>query len=103
MTNDLADTAQYLLGTATVLGATYLYSTGDTDASNSLRPPPINVTEYRRSGEKSYFDLESIASVNRSPLPRGEAFSSSRPSTPSFERRPVRVKSSEHLSASKRA
>lgn len=101
--HDSTNTAQYLLGTATVLGATYLYSTAETGASNSLRPPPINVTEYRRSGEKSYFDLESVASVNRSPLPRGEAFSSSRPSTPSFERRPVRVKSSEHLSASKRA
>lgn len=97
------DTAQYLLGTATVLGATYLYSTAETSASNTMRPPPINVSEYRRSGEKSYFDLESIASVNRSPLPRGEAFSSSRPSTPSFERRPIRVKSSEHLSANKRA
>jgi UDP-sugar transporter A1/2/3 len=101
--SDPANTAQYLLGTATVLGATYLYSTAETRASNTLRPPPINVSEYRRSGEKSYFDLESIASVNRSPLPRGEAFSSSRPSTPSYERRPVRMKSSEHLSANKRA
>jgi UDP-sugar transporter A1/2/3 len=101
--SDPANTAQYLLGTLTVLGATYLYSTAETRASNTLRPPPINVSEYRRSGEKSYFDLESIASVNRSPLPRGEAFSSSRPNTPSFERRPVRMKSSEHLSASKRA
>jgi UDP-sugar transporter A1/2/3 len=101
--SDPANTAQYLLGTLTVLGATYLYSTAETRASNTLRPPPINVSEYRRSGEKSYFDLESIASVNRSPLPRGEAFSSSRPNTPSFERRPVRMKSSEYLSASKRA
>jgi UDP-sugar transporter A1/2/3 len=101
--SDPANAAQYLLGTATVLGATYLYSTAETRASNTLRPPPINVSEYRRSGEKSYFDLESIASVNRSPLPRGEAFSSSRPNTPSFERRPVRMKSSELLSANKRA
>jgi UDP-sugar transporter A1/2/3 len=101
--SDPANTAQYLLGTLTVLGATYLYSTAETRTSNALRPPPINVSEYRRTGEKSYFDLESIASVNRSPLPRGEAFSSSRPNTPSFERRPVRMKSSEHLSATKRA
>ena len=97
------DTAQYLLGTATVLGATYLYSTAESGASNTMRPPPINVSEYGRSGEKSYFDLESVASVNRSPLPRGEAFSSSRPGTPSFERRPARVKSMEPLSANKRA
>jgi hypothetical protein len=86
----------------TVLGATYLYSIGETGNSNgSLRPPPINVTEYKRSGEKSYFDIESIASVNRSPLPRGESYSTSRPGTPGFERRPI--KSSEHLTADKRA
>lgn len=98
----LANSRQYLLGTVTVLGATYLYSSGEASNSNtSLRPPPINVSEYGRSGEKSYFDLESIASVNRSPLPRGEAFSTSRPGTPTFERRPV--KSSEHLTANKRA
>jgi hypothetical protein len=96
----LTDSRQYLLGTVTVLGATYLYSIGET-GNNSLRPPPINVTEYKRNGEKSYFDLESIASVNRSPLPRGEGFSTSRPGTPGFERRPI--KSSEHLTANKRA
>jgi hypothetical protein len=96
----LANTRQYLLGTVTVLGATYLYSIGETGSSiSSLRPPPINVTEYKRNGEKSYFDLESIASVNRSPLPRGDGFSTSRPGTPGFERRPV--KSSEHLAANK--
>lgn len=98
-----ANTAQYLLGTAIVLGATYLYSTAETSSSSPMRPPPINVSEYGRSGEKSYFDLESVASVNRSPLPRGEAFTSSRPGTPSFERRPARVKSSEPMVASKRA
>jgi UDP-sugar transporter A1/2/3 len=93
---------QYLLGMVTVLGATYLYSIGETgNGNNSLRPPPINVTEYKRSGEKSYFDIESIASVNRSPLPRGESYSTSRPGTPGFERRPI--KSSEHLMADKRA
>lgn len=94
-----ANSRQYLLGTATVLGATYLYSTADTSSSSTARPPPISVSEYKRSGEKSYFDLESVASVNRSPLPRGEGFSSSRPSTPGFERRPVRAKSSERLTA----
>jgi hypothetical protein len=98
----LANSKQYLLGTVTVLGATYIYSIGDAgNGSNSLRPPPINVTEYKRNGEKSYFDLESIASVNRSPLPRGDAFSTSRPGTPTFERRPI--KSSELLTANKRA
>lgn len=100
---DLADTLQYLVGTVIVLAATYLYSTSGGKAGNASRPPPISVSEYKRDGEKSYFDLESVASVNRSPLPRGEGFSTSRPGTPSFERRSVRVKSSDHLTPDKRA
>lgn len=100
----LTSSPQYLIGTVTVLAATFLYSSAsDPSSSRSpLRPPPINVSEYKKDGEKSYFDLESIASANRSPMPRGEAFSTSRPGTPSFERRPARVKSSDHL-AGKRA
>lgn len=101
---DFEITAFYLIGTVTVLAATFLYSpASDPSSSRSpLRPPPINVSEYKKDGEKSYFDLESVASANRSPMPRGEAFSTSRPGTPSFERRPARVKSSDHL-AGKRA
>ncbi|KAL1588961.1 hypothetical protein WHR41_02526 [Cladosporium halotolerans] len=100
---DFDITVFYLVGTATVLGATYLYSTGTPRSSNTMRPPPINVSEYKRDGEKSYFDLESVASVNRSPLPRGEAFSTSRPGTPTFERRPARMKSSDPLTPNKRS
>ncbi|KAM0716551.1 hypothetical protein Q7P37_007996 [Cladosporium fusiforme] len=103
---DFEITAFYLVGTVTVLAATFLYSSAEPSSSSPLRPPPINVSEYKRDGEKSYFDLESVASANRSPLPRGEAYSTSRPGTPgtpSFERRPARIKSSDHLSMNKRA
>ncbi|KAK3112771.1 UDP-galactose transporter Gms1 [Teratosphaeriaceae sp. CCFEE 6253] len=80
---DFQITPSYAIGTGVVLVATYMYNTEPEDRP---RPPPIYVSD-EKSSEASYFDLESIASAARSPL-RGEALSTSRPSTPSFERRP---------------
>jgi solute carrier family 35 (UDP-sugar transporter), member A1/2/3 len=79
-----AYTLQYMLGTAIVLIATYLYNTAVDDRR---RPPPISISDYEKSGEQSYFDIDSVASVSRSPL-RHEGLSSSRPGTPGFERKP---------------
>jgi UDP-sugar transporter A1/2/3 len=92
---------QYVFGTATVLGATYLYSAAEGESARKLRPPPISVSDYEKSEELSYFDLESVANPAKSPM-HGGAISSSRPSTPASERRPLRMKSSENL-RSKRA
>jgi hypothetical protein len=63
-----------------------------------MRPPPINVSQYEKSGESGYFDLESVSSVARSPLRdlTRDALSTSRPGTPVNERRHhYRVKSTE--------
>lgn len=79
--------AQYLLGTATVLTATWLYNTGPPD--HRSKPPPINISEYeKRGGEPGYFDIEAVASAARSPaMQRNGALSTSRPSTPTYERK----------------
>ncbi|KAI7705064.1 nucleotide-sugar transporter, partial [Hortaea werneckii] len=46
----------YLLGTATVVGATYLYNA---DPDHRGRPPPISVTSYNeKNSEPGYFDLD---------------------------------------------
>jgi len=97
-TNDL----QYIAGAGTVLGATYLYSSADSGSSKAFRPPPINVTDYEKSEGRGYFDLESVGAAAKSPL-RGNALSTSRPTTPVVERSHFRSKSSENLRAGKRA
>ena len=58
------------------------------------RPPPINVSMYEKSDETGYFDIESVGTASKSPLrdPLREALSSSRPGTPTYERRPIRAK-----------
>lgn len=83
-----------------VLGATYLYNNAPED--QKLRPPQIKIPESEKRSQQGYFDIESIATPARSPLrtPSGEALSTSRPSTPVFERLP-RMKSTE-LRMSKR-
>ncbi|TKA71093.1 hypothetical protein B0A55_08342 [Friedmanniomyces simplex] len=79
---DFQITSTYLLGTSIVLVATYLYNTAPDDKA---RPPPIYITD-EKSGEPSYFDLESVTTAGKSPL-RNEGLSTSRPSTPTYERR----------------
>ena len=93
-----ANTLQYLLGTAVVLAATYLYNKASDDPKP--KPPQIMIANGEKGSEQSYFDLESVVAPARSPL-RTEALSTSRPNTPTFERRPRSAKSSE-LSISKR-
>ena len=89
---------QYLLGTAVVLFATYLYNNAPADGKP--KPPQIRVPDMEKRNEPSYFDLESVVAPARSPL-RNDALSTSRPGTPSYERRPHSMKSSE-LKVSKR-
>ncbi|KAK5119691.1 hypothetical protein LTR85_007267 [Meristemomyces frigidus] len=96
---DFHITSLYLLGTAIVLGATYMYNA--TAADRRARPPPISVSDYEKSGEPSYFDLESVTVAAKSPL-RGEALSTSRPGTPTFERRPRPKSPGPSLTISKR-
>ncbi|KXL48808.1 hypothetical protein M433DRAFT_62915 [Acidomyces richmondensis BFW] len=83
---DFHITSFYLLGTATVLIATYLYNSPSDEERKKMRPPPISVSEYK-PGAGSYFDLEAVATASKSPL-RSDALSTSRPGTPTFERRP---------------
>ncbi|KAK4545901.1 hypothetical protein LTR36_002465 [Oleoguttula mirabilis] len=99
---DFHITSLYLLGTAIVLGATYLYNATPADrADRRARPPPISVSDYEKTGEPSYFDLEFVTVAAKSPL-RGEALSTSRPNTPTFERRPRPKSPGPNLTISKR-
>ncbi|KAK0824414.1 UDP-galactose transporter Gms1 [Friedmanniomyces endolithicus] len=72
-----------LLGTSVILSATYLYNT---TPEVEWRPPPIYITG-EKSGEQSYFDLESVTVAGKSSM-RNEPLSTSRPATPTYERRP---------------
>jgi len=75
----------YLLGTVTVVGATYLYNA---DPVHRSRPPPISVTSYNeKNNEPGYFDLESVPTPARTPI-RGDGLSTSRPTTPGSRSRP---------------
>ncbi|PSK36608.1 UDP-galactose transporter [Elsinoe australis] len=97
---NLRITLSYLVGTAIVLGATYLY----TMPESIPRPPPISVATYEKSddsrGQGAYFDLEKTSSAKLE-APRTQALTSSRPTTPTYERRHGHTKSSE-LRLSKR-
>lgn len=81
---------QYVVGTAVVLAATYIYS-----SETSRSPvPPITIVDYEKTtvGEnQSYFDVQPLDQKTTRP---GEALSTSRPNTPG-ERRLTRKKSSE--------
>ena len=93
---------QYLLGTGIVIAATYLYNNTLDDVKP--KPPQIKIPSPSPDGEKrnepGYFDLESVVAPARSPL-RSDALSTSRPGTPSYERRPHSSKG-ESLRLSKR-
>lgn len=75
---------QYLLGTAVVFFATYLYG-----SEERPRPPPIVIADYEKTtigGEPSYFDLQSAPLKAKNSI-RGDALTTSRPGTPTYERR----------------
>lgn len=85
----------FLLGTLVTLAAAFIYQSAMDE--KRLRPPPINVSQYEKSQESGYFDLEAVTTAAKTPLrdsTRG-ALSTSRPGTPSGERRLFRAKSSE--------
>ncbi|KAL1297348.1 hypothetical protein AAFC00_004892 [Neodothiora populina] len=83
---DFEITASFVVGTAVVLLATYLYSSD----AQSHRPAPISIAEYEKTtigGGRSSLDVQANPPKNlRSPM-RGEAHTTSRPGTPTFERR----------------
>lgn len=75
-----------MLGTAIVLAATYLYGIDD-----KPQIPPIRIADYEkttvgRAVDVPYLDVESPNTKGMSTL-RTEALTTSRPSTPTFERR----------------
>jgi len=96
---DFEITSFYLLGTAATLFATYLYN-GSPDDSRP-KPPQIRVPDAEKRGENSYFDIEASAVPAKSPL-RSEALTTSRPGTPTFERRPLHRAKSGDLRVLKR-
>lgn len=89
---------QYIFGTAVVLFATYLYSNED----RPLSAPTVSIADYEKTtidGEPGYFDLEKPNAGLKAKAPlRSEALSSSRPSTPTLERKAIRTKSQEFRS-----
>lgn len=93
---------QYFLGTPIVLLATYLFNANTQDESKP-KPPPINIVDAEKH-DGAYFDLESVVAPAKSPLrsSHAEALSTSRPGTPTYERVPHRMKSSDFLKMSKR-
>lgn len=82
---------QYLVGTTVVLSATYLYNaSGD---GEQPRAPEIRIPASEKEKEQgSYFALVPAASPSKAPL-RSEALSTSRPTTPTVERLPHKLKS----------
>ncbi|KAK1818261.1 UDP-galactose transporter Gms1 [Friedmanniomyces endolithicus] len=80
---DFEVTPTFLLGASVVLSATYLYSSTPEDEP---QPPSIHITD-EKSAVQSYFDLESVTVAGKSPI-RNESLSTSRPATPTYERRP---------------
>ncbi|PPJ50365.1 hypothetical protein CBER1_05923 [Cercospora berteroae] len=85
----------FLLGTIITLAAAFAYQSAPNE--KQLRPPPINVSQYEKSQSPGYFDLESVSTASKSPLRDSmrDGLSTSRPGTPSGERRLFRAKSSE--------
>ncbi|KAF4556579.1 Nucleotide-sugar transporter-like protein [Elsinoe fawcettii] len=89
---DFKITFTYIIGTAIVLGATYLYTLPDVS-----RPSQISSAQFEKSatrGEASYFDIEKT-NTSRLEAPRVQGLTSSRPTTPTFERRHGQTKSGE--------
>lgn len=88
---------QFVLGSAAVLLATYIYN----GSSNESPLPGINISvhdneKYDRD-HNSYFDIDPVPpldAMTMSPPLRGDVLTTSRPSTPTFERRHLRSRSS---------
>src|SRR6201999_1239955 len=79
--------AQYVIGTAIVLFATYLYSSQD-----RFRSSPVRLAEYEKTtigGDPAFFD-EPAPVLAKSTL-KTEALSTSRPGTPTLERHHFRI------------
>ncbi|KXX76076.1 UDP-galactose transporter [Madurella mycetomatis] len=74
-------TSSFVLGTALVIGSTYLYSLPE---RKRARPPPINIVSYEKTtieGTPRYVDQDKL-SVNPLDSARGAGLSSSRPASP---------------------
>ncbi|EMC98515.1 hypothetical protein BAUCODRAFT_121381 [Baudoinia panamericana UAMH 10762] len=79
---DMHLSLSYLVGALLVVAATFVYNAEPAEPS---KVPPIKVSDFG-TDEQSYFDLETVVTGGKTPL-RGEALSTSRPTTPGFDRR----------------
>lgn len=82
---DFILTRNFLIGTSIVLFATYLYNSSE----RSHRPPPIRIHSYEKTTVDSLSTDEKDATQKKPATPvRNEGHSSSRPGSPSGQRRP---------------
>ncbi|KAL2016790.1 hypothetical protein VTK56DRAFT_3003 [Thermocarpiscus australiensis] len=78
---DFEVTASFILGTALVIGSTYMYSLPE---RKRARPPPIHIASYEKTtieGTPRYVDQDRL-SVNPLDSARSAGLSSSRPASP---------------------
>ncbi|AEO63848.1 uncharacterized protein THITE_2109446 [Thermothielavioides terrestris NRRL 8126] len=79
---DFQVSLSFVLGTALVLAATYLYSLPE---RKRARPPPINIVSYEKTtveGTPRYIDQDRLMVNNPLDAARGAGLSTSRPSSP---------------------
>lgn len=88
--------AQYFFGTVVTLSSLYVFNT-PAEETKQQRPPQIRIPSGPEPEKQGYFDLESNMTAAKSPLRADQlSLSTSRPGTPTYERRPGN-KSSENL------
>lgn len=93
---------QYFFGAAVTLSSLYVFNTSAEDQQPKQRPPQIRVPSGATEEKQGYFDLEASVTPAKSPLRADQlSLSTSRPGTPTYERRHHGNKSSENLRMSK--
>lgn len=77
---------QFMLGTAIVLSATYIYSVSE---KTRQRPPPIQIENHEKmNGEKSPTEARDMSiMMPKTPLANEGSITSSRPGSPSRKKR----------------
>ncbi|KAK4237810.1 hypothetical protein C8A03DRAFT_34227 [Achaetomium macrosporum] len=80
---DFEVSLSFVVGTAMVLAATYMYSLPE---RKRARPPPINIVSYEKTtvveGTPRYLDQDKLIANPLDAAPRGAGLSSSRPASP---------------------
>lgn len=96
-----ANALQYFFGAAVTMSSLYVFNLSPEEPKQPQRPPQIRIPSGSDSEKQGYFDLESNVTPAKSPLRADQlSLSTSRPGTPTYERRTV-SKSSENLRMSK--